>query len=57
MQELEEMIVEVKQWKEYHSQQFRCGVKGASIEAAACAIRLKGLEDAKKAIIKCGALR
>lgn len=53
MQELDRMIAEVKQWKEYHSQQFRNGVKGATIEAAACAIRLKGLEDAKKAIVKC----
>lgn len=44
------MLVEVREWRQFHAGQYRAGVKGACIEAAACAIRERALLDAKKAI-------
>lgn len=51
MVELERMIAEVRAWRLFHAEQFRRGVNGATIEAAARAIRQKALEDAKRAIL------
>jgi hypothetical protein len=51
MAELDRLIIEVREWREFHSEQYRRGVKGAGIEAAACAIREAALLDAKKAVL------
>ena len=51
MAELERMIAETHEWREFHAAQYRRGVRGAQIEAAACAIREKALLDAKRAIL------
>lgn len=51
MGELVRMIEETRALRKFHHDQFRRGVKGASIEAAACAIRERALEDARRAII------
>ena len=50
MKELEQLLVEVKEWRAYHHNQALNGVKGAQIEALACAIRERALLDAKQAI-------
>lgn len=50
MDEIERMIAEVHEWRVFHREQFRRGVRGACIEASACAIREIALLDAKKAI-------
>lgn len=55
MAELNRMIVEVHEWRLFHREQFRSGVRGACIEAAACAIREAALKDAKRAILAEGA--
>lgn len=52
MPEIERMIAEVHQWREFHAAEYRRGVRGAQIEAAACAIREKALRDAKAAILR-----
>jgi hypothetical protein len=52
MAELERMIAEVREWREFHAEQYRRGVRGASIEAAACAIRETALLDAKQALTR-----
>lgn len=52
MAEIEQMIAEVRKWRLFHREQYRRGVKGASIEAAACAIREIALKDARDAIIR-----
>lgn len=49
--ELNRMIDETHEWRMFHSEQYRSGVKGAQIEAAACAIRETALRDAKRAIL------
>lgn len=51
MAEIERMIAEVHDWRIFHREQFRRGVKGAQIEAAACAIREIALKDARQAIL------
>lgn len=51
MAELNRMIAETREWREFHADQYRRGVKGATIEAAACAIREQALRDAKRAIL------
>lgn len=51
MAELNRMIAETHEWREFHAEQYRRGVRGASIEAAACAIRERALRDAKRAIL------
>ena len=50
MEKIERMIAEVHEWREFHAAQYRQGVKGAGIEAAACAIREQALLDARAAI-------
>jgi hypothetical protein len=50
MAELDRLIVEVRQLREFHREQYRNGVRGACIEAAACAIRERALLDAKAAM-------
>jgi len=45
------MISEVHEWRIFHRQQYRNGVRGAQIEAAACAIREIALKDARNAIL------
>lgn len=50
MSKLIQMINETKQLRKFHSDRFKFGVKGACIEAAACAIREQALLDAKAAI-------
>lgn len=55
MAEIEHMIAETREWREFHAAEFRRGVRGAQIEAAACAIREKALRDAKAAILRQGA--
>lgn len=51
MAELERMIAEVCEWRLFHREQYQRGVRGASVEAAACAIREIALRDAKQAIL------
>lgn len=51
MAEIERMIAEAHEWRLFHREQYRRGVRGAQIEAAACAIREKALLDAKQAIL------
>jgi hypothetical protein len=51
MEELERLIAEVHEWRFFHREQYRRGVRGAEIEAAACAIREVALKDAKRAIL------
>lgn len=51
MDELDRMIAETHEWRVFHREQFRRGVAGATIEAAACAIREKALLDAKRAVL------
>lgn len=51
MARLNEMIAETQRWRVFHAEQHRRGVRGASIEAAACAIRETALRDAKAAIL------
>lgn len=51
MAEIERMIAEVREWRLFHRDNFQRGVKGASIEAAACAIRERALLDAKRAVL------
>lgn len=50
MSELERLIAETREWRDFHAAEFRRGVRGAQIEAAACAIRERALRDAKVAI-------
>jgi hypothetical protein len=52
MAELDRMIAECAQWKQFHVAQRNAGVRGAAIEALACDIRLTALRDAKQAIEK-----
>lgn len=51
MAELDRMIAEVNEWRKFHAAQYRSGVKGAQIEAAACAIREIALRDAKRVVL------
>jgi hypothetical protein len=46
MERLKELIIEAHNTKEFHRNQYRNGVRGACIEAAACAIREQALIDA-----------
>jgi hypothetical protein len=55
MAELERMISEVREWRLFHRAQFQRGVRGACIEASACAIRERALLDAKNAIERANA--
>lgn len=50
MAELERLIAETHEWRVFHAEQYRRGVRGAQIEAAACAIRETALKDARRAI-------
>ena len=52
MAELDRMIAETQRWRTFHAEQRLRGVKGAGIEAAACAIRETALLDAKRAILR-----
>lgn len=52
MAELDRMIAETKEWRAFHMSQHSKGVRGASIEAAACTIREQALLDAKRAILE-----
>lgn len=51
MAEIDRMIAETHEWRQFHAEQYRRGVRGAQIEAAACAIREAALRDAKRAIL------
>lgn len=46
MSEIERMIAETHEWRLFHRAQYLRGVRGAAIEASACAIREKALRDA-----------
>lgn len=50
MAELDRLITENRETREFHRQQYRSGIRGASIEVLACNIREKALLDAKTAI-------
>lgn len=50
MEKINHMIAETREWREFHAAQYRRGVRGAQIEASACAIREKALLDARAAI-------
>ncbi len=50
MAEIERMIAETHEWRLFHRAQYQRGVRGACIEASACAIRERALLDAKSAI-------
>lgn len=50
MAEIERMIAETREWRLFHRARYQSGVKGASIEASACAIRERALLDAMSAI-------
>ena len=52
MAKLEAMILQVRAWRQFHAAQRRRGVRGAEIEAAACAIREQALLDARAAILE-----
>lgn len=52
MAALNRMIAETREWRDFHVRRREEGVKGASIEAAACAIRERALLDAKAAILE-----
>lgn len=52
MAEIDKMIAEVREWRLFHREQFKRGVKGSSVESAACAIREIALQDAKRAVLK-----
>lgn len=52
MEKLDRMIAEIKENRLYFRRLFHSGVKGACIDAAACAIRQRALEDAKEALTK-----
>lgn len=52
MAEIERMIAETRELRAFHAARFRQGVKGAAIEASACAIREKALRDAVAAILR-----
>jgi hypothetical protein len=45
LEQIEQLIKETEQWREYHRQQRNV------IDAAACAIRLVALKEAKKIIL------
>lgn len=51
MAEIDRLIAEVHEWRLFHREQYRRGVRGAEIEAAACAIREVALRDAKRAVL------
>lgn len=51
MAELNRLIAETREWREFHAERYRRGVKGACIEAAACAIREQALKDARQAVL------
>ena len=46
MSEIERMIAETHEWRLFHRAQYQRGVRGAAIEASACAIRERALRDA-----------
>ena len=48
--EIERLIAETKEWRAFHAARRDAGERGAGIEAAACAIRQRALEDALKAL-------
>lgn len=52
MAELDRLIDEAHKWRVFHRDEYRRGVRGAQIEAAACAIREVALRDAKRALTK-----
>lgn len=52
MKELGRMILETHEWRLFHRANYKKGVKGAGIEASACAIREVALKQAKEAILK-----
>lgn len=52
MAEIEKMIEQCRDAREFHKQQRDRGCKGAGIEALACAIRERALRDAKLAILR-----
>jgi hypothetical protein len=47
MAKLDALIAETKEWRRFHVDQRNRGVKGAGIEALACAIRERALTDAR----------
>lgn len=51
MAELDRMIAECASLRGFHAEQRRRGVRGAGIEALACAIRERALRDAKIAML------
>lgn len=50
MEKLDQLIKETRDWRTFHRDQYLRGIKGAGIEAAACAIRERALLDARTAI-------
>lgn len=50
MRELNSLIEDVRETREFHRRQFRSGVRGAMIEVLACNIRERALLDAKRAM-------
>lgn len=52
MNEINRMIDETHEWRIFHRRQYQMGIRGAAIEASACAIRLVALKQAKEAILR-----
>jgi hypothetical protein len=52
MEELDRLIEETKKWREFHAEQYRRGIKGATVEAAACSIREAALRQARAILSK-----
>lgn len=50
MAKIREMIEETRRWREIHRDAYRAGHKSRCIEASACAIRERALQDALEAI-------
>ena len=51
MAAINRLILETQELRRFHREQFCRGVRGAQIEAAACAIRERALLDAREAIM------
>jgi len=50
MEEIKKLIETTQKWRRFHREQYERGVKGACIEAAACAIRETALHEALNAV-------
>ena len=50
MAEIKRLIAETKEWRAFYVARRNAGERGAGIEALACAIRQKALEDALRAL-------